>query len=414
MSKAFFLGAEFQGIDDNGNPLAGGLVYFYEAATTTDKDVFTDSTLNTKHFQPVVLDANGRAAIWMTGNYKVVLRDSTGVLIYDEDNVNTETSSLTNTILNNSGSAPANGSFELDDIISGTPDYWTLTPNTNGSVAIDTANKAHGLQSLKFTSTDANGAGEALSDAFNVLAGGSIGLKFSYFSSSATTLNIVTIIYDDGTGAWGSAQIPHTFAAGNPTSWTEYIYTLTVPATAVQAKVWLQSVVSGGTTMVGTTTFDNVVVAASSATTNAFRGALAFSSVDIAKAPNSLGYLALDSNVYSTDSIHDLSDNTKLTVPAGVTRVRISYQVVYAAGSTGIRSATIKKNITAEIPGNSFNERAVVLATVNPKTVVSGVSAVTTVVGGDYFQLQLYQDDSISITITGESVNTWFAMEIIE
>ena len=73
--------------DNNGVPLAGGLVYTYTAGTDTPKATFTDYTEGTDAANPVVLDAYGRATIWITGSYKFVVRDSAGVLIKTTDNV---------------------------------------------------------------------------------------------------------------------------------------------------------------------------------------------------------------------------------------------------------------------------------------------------------------------------------------
>lgn len=67
-----------QFFDDNGDVLAYGLVYSYEAGTTTPKVTYTDSTEATANPNPIELDENGRAAIWLdTGAYKFVLHDST-------------------------------------------------------------------------------------------------------------------------------------------------------------------------------------------------------------------------------------------------------------------------------------------------------------------------------------------------
>lgn len=77
-----------QYFDNNGAPLNGGLVYTYDAGTTTPKATYTDETEDTANANPVVLDANGRADIWLgAGNYKLELRTSADVLIKTVDNV---------------------------------------------------------------------------------------------------------------------------------------------------------------------------------------------------------------------------------------------------------------------------------------------------------------------------------------
>jgi hypothetical protein len=75
--------------DDNGNPLAGGLVYTYVAGTTTPLATYTDSGGGTPNANPVVLDSAGRANIWYDGSklYKIVLKSSAGATIRTSDNV---------------------------------------------------------------------------------------------------------------------------------------------------------------------------------------------------------------------------------------------------------------------------------------------------------------------------------------
>lgn len=86
-----FAGAGAQFFDDNGDPLSGGLLYVYDAGTTTPVNTFTSKSGTTLNTNPIVLDAAGRTPneIWLTGGvlYKFRLRDSDGVLIGDYDNI---------------------------------------------------------------------------------------------------------------------------------------------------------------------------------------------------------------------------------------------------------------------------------------------------------------------------------------
>lgn len=74
-------------MDANGAPLAGGKVYAYTAGTLTPKNTFTDSTEATPNANPVILDSAGRAAIWINGSYKFIVKDSADVTIRTVDNV---------------------------------------------------------------------------------------------------------------------------------------------------------------------------------------------------------------------------------------------------------------------------------------------------------------------------------------
>lgn len=82
-------GVAFQ--DDNGDPLAGGLLHTYLAATTTPAATYTDDTGNVANANPIVLDAAGRIPldIWLTGGiqYKAELQDADGVTIQTWDNI---------------------------------------------------------------------------------------------------------------------------------------------------------------------------------------------------------------------------------------------------------------------------------------------------------------------------------------
>lgn len=61
--------------NQNGVPLAGGLLFTYEAGTRTKIPSYTDSTGATPNANPIVLDANGQAAVWLPEGvaYKLVL-----------------------------------------------------------------------------------------------------------------------------------------------------------------------------------------------------------------------------------------------------------------------------------------------------------------------------------------------------
>jgi hypothetical protein len=83
-------GAGWQFFDNNGVPLAGGLLYSYAAGTTTPLATYTTSSGSTANSNPIVLDAAGRPAgeIWLTAvAYKLVLKTSTDVQLWVMDNI---------------------------------------------------------------------------------------------------------------------------------------------------------------------------------------------------------------------------------------------------------------------------------------------------------------------------------------
>lgn len=76
-----------QFFDDNGAPLAGGKIYSYEAGTSTPKATYSEATGTTANANPVILDSRGEALVYLSGTYKIVLKDSDDVQVWSVDNV---------------------------------------------------------------------------------------------------------------------------------------------------------------------------------------------------------------------------------------------------------------------------------------------------------------------------------------
>ena len=80
-----------QFFDDNGVPLAGGLIYTYQAGSSTPLVTYTDNGGTIANANPIVLDASGRTPqqIWLlTGySYKFILQNADAVLIQTLDNI---------------------------------------------------------------------------------------------------------------------------------------------------------------------------------------------------------------------------------------------------------------------------------------------------------------------------------------
>lgn len=74
--------------DANGEPLAGGLLYTYVAGTNTPKATYTTAVGDVENTNPVVLDANGEASVYLAAEpYKLVLKDANDVTQWTEDDV---------------------------------------------------------------------------------------------------------------------------------------------------------------------------------------------------------------------------------------------------------------------------------------------------------------------------------------
>jgi hypothetical protein len=92
VTLSLFAGAGAQFLDNNGEVLSGGLIYTYNAGTTTPLATYTSSLGTIAHPNPIVLDAAGRVPggeIWLSFGfaYKFITKDSNNVLIGTYDNI---------------------------------------------------------------------------------------------------------------------------------------------------------------------------------------------------------------------------------------------------------------------------------------------------------------------------------------
>lgn len=106
---------KFRAFAENGDPLAGGLLYSYEAGTTTPLATYTTRAGSVANANPVVLDANGEADVWLTPGveYKFVLKSAAEVTQWTVDNVPSSADSLNLTLQDGTVSAPGLA-FALD------------------------------------------------------------------------------------------------------------------------------------------------------------------------------------------------------------------------------------------------------------------------------------------------------------
>lgn len=83
-----FTDGKFQAFDSAGDPLASGKVYTYAAGTTTPLASYTTQAGNVANANPVILDAAGRANIWLGASaYRIILKTSADVTVWDTDNI---------------------------------------------------------------------------------------------------------------------------------------------------------------------------------------------------------------------------------------------------------------------------------------------------------------------------------------
>jgi hypothetical protein len=111
-----------QFFDDNGNPLSGGRLYTYDAGGTTPKATYTDAAGLTANANPVVLDAAGRATVFLDGTtYRFDLKTSGDVLVRSTDNIQSFAVAQANITNSSLALMPANSVKANTTLTSSTP-----------------------------------------------------------------------------------------------------------------------------------------------------------------------------------------------------------------------------------------------------------------------------------------------------
>lgn len=258
----------FQCFGLDGKPLAGGKVYTYSAGTTTSKATYTTMAGTVANPNPVILDQNGKAKIFLgDGSYRLQIKDSNDALIDDIDQisryvtqsefatfqqtVNDGVSQLTEvreqidvfvstSIGNQKGFA--NGIAPLDANVKVDPIYLPSLPNTAIPQATETTLGVAKVATTAIAQTATNDTdiitAKKLRDALN--AGGSApisacrawvlfnGVANTILASSgvlsvartATGLNTITLIDTVGStnyGIFGSCRASATYPANQHT-----------------------------------------------------------------------------------------------------------------------------------------------------------------------------------------------------
>ena len=179
---------KFKAFDTSGNPLASGKVYTYIAGTTTDKTTYTDKAAGTANTNPVILDSNGEADIWLDTDqaYKIVIKTSADVTLNTVDNV---------TPINDQTLLDQDLDVNSNSIISSSNGDIAVTPNGTGDLILDglkwpqadgTANqllKTDGSAQLSWTTP----GGDVVDDSSPQLGGD-------------LDANAFDILFDDGDG----------------------------------------------------------------------------------------------------------------------------------------------------------------------------------------------------------------------
>jgi hypothetical protein len=136
-----------------------------------------------------------------------------------------------------------------------------------------------------------------------------------------------------------------------------------------------------------------------------FRGAMAVKTSN--QSVTSLGaVVSWDAEDYDTDNIWTSGSPTRLTVPSGVTRIRL---VACLRQGTDAQNVTgnLRKNGSNAFDGNPHGYNY------NTSGGVILVSAVLTVTGGDYFEAFFFPPATMNVT-GGSAPRSYFAMEVVQ
>ena len=126
-------------LDTNSNPLAGGQVFFYVPPnTTTLKTTYQDATATIPNTNPVILDGDGSALIYGTGQYLMELWDVDNNLIYTG-----LTQDVYGLITGSNNTWTGSNDFTGGSII-----VTTEPPGTNNTTAASTAFVAAAIASI--------------------------------------------------------------------------------------------------------------------------------------------------------------------------------------------------------------------------------------------------------------------------
>jgi hypothetical protein len=123
-----------QFFDNTGLPLNGGLIYTYQAGSTTPLATYTDVNGTVANANPIVLDSSGRtpAEVWLTYgfNYKFVVKTSAAVTLGTYDNLY----GIIGVLNTSTGTTIPTGMISLwYGAIGSVPLGWYLCDGTNGT-----------------------------------------------------------------------------------------------------------------------------------------------------------------------------------------------------------------------------------------------------------------------------------------
>jgi microcystin-dependent protein len=203
----------FRAFDSNGDPLAGGKLYSYAAGTTTPANTYSDRALTTPNANPVILDADGEATIYIpdenTQVYKFELRDSADVVQWTVDNIAVPAVEAppaaqavpTGALLPFGGAAAPSGYLMCDGSVVSRTTYADLFVAIGTTFGAGDGSTTFGIPDLrqKFP------LGKAASGTGNVLGGTGGAIDHTHSGGNHTHDSVIPRDWSGGTQASGTA-----------------------------------------------------------------------------------------------------------------------------------------------------------------------------------------------------------------
>ena len=141
MSGSLIPNAKQQFLDANGNPLAGGFVYYYIPSTTTFKNTYQNAALTILNTNPIILDSAGECIAYGVGSFRQIVTDVNGNLIWDQPTVSVLTNDASNVyyIQGSTGSVSRTVTSKLQESVSVLDFGATLNGSTSDQTAFSNA-----------------------------------------------------------------------------------------------------------------------------------------------------------------------------------------------------------------------------------------------------------------------------------
>jgi hypothetical protein len=141
----------------------------------------------------------------------------------------------------------------------------------------------------------------------------------------------------------------------------------------------------------------------------AFRGCRAYADVSTISLSSATDTpIPFDAENYDTDAIHsNVTNNSRFTVPSGVTKVRVLGNITIAGNANGNCTLKILKN----------NSDLIAYTQIKNANAYNGInidSGVITCVAGDYFEIVAAQNSGSSLLVITFAGYAWGSLEIIE